>query len=367
MMSTPRTLYLERPAFWTEARDPEVWFRAIEAVAAASVTTSQTGTPRTVAERCLVGTVAWRGAIGLFGAFRVAEDLVLPGVGLFAQGEGGDWLVTDEAHALVRTWRKDPSLGLERLAAHLLRESPWLRLLMLHLLPQDWRIDWTKARSSRAGLKAGATVFFDRLSDPSEWFSADPTTAAGRWLARTGCHQLAIAPGVFGRKRGKDDLSLSPLTAPLHLLETVGWLGPDGSLRLPASAQEDLLGEMSAANALTDITARRADVRGLVAAEPTLRELLATFSVRPSDDVFPVWMDQLVESATSTGALEVLTAEPGQARHGRGLFGDPTRKLVRWVVHEDFNDHFRNVWAALEREHTTRAKSPDARDEELTP
>jgi hypothetical protein len=27
---------------------------------------------------------------------------------------------------------------------------------------------------------------------------------------------------------------------------------------------------------------------------------------------------------------------PGQPRHGRGLFGDRDRKLVRWTVHDDF-------------------------------
>ena len=48
------------------------------------------------------------------------------------------------------------------------------------------------------------------------------------------------------------------------------------------------------------------------------------------------------------GALELLDAEPGQARHGRGLHADPTRKLVRWVVHHEFNDVFQNAWSALE-------------------
>ncbi len=53
--------HLERPAFWTETGDPESWFRALEAIASATQKTSQTGTPRTVAERCLVSVIAWRG------------------------------------------------------------------------------------------------------------------------------------------------------------------------------------------------------------------------------------------------------------------------------------------------------------------
>ena len=87
---------------------------------------------------------------------------------------------------------------------------------------------------------------------------------------------------------------------------------------------------------------------GFVAAEPVLRELLATFGVNPSDDAFARWMDAVVDGAVKKGALELLDAQPGQARHGRGLHADPSRKLVRWVVHTEFNGVFENAWAALE-------------------
>jgi len=87
---------------------------------------------------------------------------------------------------------------------------------------------------------------------------------------------------------------------------------------------------------------------GPVGAEPVLRELLATFGVSPGDEAFARWMDAIVEEASKIGALELLEVEPGQARHGRGLFADPTRKLVRWVVHDEFNAVFENAWPALE-------------------
>jgi hypothetical protein len=61
-------------------------------------------------------------------------------------------------------------------------------------------------------------------------------------------------------------------------------------------------------------------------------------------------MDALVDQAVQRGALELLDAEPGQARHGRGLHADPSRKLVRWVVHTEFNDAFQSAWPALETE-----------------
>lgn len=360
-------LFLERPCFWTEPGDPEVWFRALEAISAACEAKAQTGTPRTVAERCLVGVIAWRGAVGLFGVSQDDKEVLLHGVGLVARGADGAWSVTDEGQTLVRQWRESATTGLAQLAAHLVRESPWLRLLLLRLIAGDWKIDnWAHARTSRAGLKVGSSLRLERHGDESEWFEEIEEQASGRWLARTHCSTLAFAPGIANRKKGKDDLSLSPLTAPLHLLETVGWLSPLGAVQLPNALQADLVGHVSAAEALSDISGRRADLRGFVAAEPALRELLATFGASPSDEQFSRWMDELVDSAVSTGSLEILSAEPGQARHGRGLFGDPARKLVRWVVHQEFNDRFQSAWAALGNDRNARRHSPGARGEELT-
>jgi hypothetical protein len=363
---SPRVLYLERPCFWTEPGDPEVWFRALEAISTASDAKPQTGTPRTVAERCLVRIIAWRGAVGLFGVVQNDGEASLQGIGLVARNADGTWSVTDEGQALIRLWRESTSNGLTQLAAYLVRESAWLRLLLLRLLEGDWKIDnWAHARSSRAGLKAGSSLRLERYADESKWFAEIDQKAAGRWLARTNSSSLDLAPGIAARKKGKDDLSLSPLTAPLHLLETVGWLSPLGVVQLPSAVHSDLVGHLSAAEALSDISVRRADVRGFVAAEVVLRELLATFGASPTDEEFTRWMDELLDSAVSTGSLEILSAEPGQARHGRGLFGDSARKLVRWVVHQEFNDRFQSAWAALGIDPNARRHSPGVGGEEL--
>ncbi|MGT2430348.1 hypothetical protein ACU4HD_19535 [Cupriavidus basilensis] len=350
-MTAVSVLHLERPAFWTETSDPESWFRALDAFVGAAERAPQTGTPRTVAERCLVGVIAWRGAAGLFGVFQREGRALLPGVGLIACDADGRWDLTDESRALLRRWKEDAPHGLELLAAYLMRESPWLRLLLRRLQQSDWELaHWAEVRSGRAGLKAGSSLLLRSHVEPEAWFDGLAQQTAARWLARARCDLLAYAPDVLTRKKGKDDLSLTPLTAPLHLLESVGWLSRTGQVTLPGELAADLVGKATPAQALTDITSGHADVRGFVAAELVLRELLATFGVSPSDGAFARWMDALVDLAVKKGALELLDAQPGQARHGRGLQADPSRKLVRWVVHTEFNEAFQNAWAALETE-----------------
>ena len=349
MTATRTPLHLERPSFWTESNDSEAWFRALDAIQHAAASKAQTGTPRTVAERCLVGIIAWRGATGLFGAFRRQGRWLLPGVGLVACDESGHWDLTDAARGLLHTWMESPSDALVGLAAYLVRESPWLRLLLLRLQAGDWELaNWADARQGRAGLVAGSSLRLCNHSEPECWFVGLEQETAARWLARTECHTLAYAPDLLKREKSKDNLSLSPLTAPLYLLEAVGWLTGQGEFRLPNELMGDLVGQASPAQTLDNLTRRYADGRGFVPAEPVLRELLAVFGVSPPADAFASWMDALINQSVQRGALELLDEEPGQARHGRGLQADRSRKLVRWVVHPEFNDIFQNAWPLLE-------------------
>lgn len=337
-----RALLLERPTFWTETSDPEAWFRALDVLASKPV---MTGSPRFVADHALVGVISRRGAVGLFG---LADDLLV-GVGLVARDEQGRWRLSDEAVALLRRWKEAPAQGLAALATYLVRESVWLRLLLLRLHRGEWALaSWSDTRSSRAGLKAGNSLLLHAHAERDAWFSGLVEQVAARWLARAHAEQIAYAPAVLSRKPSKDNLSLTPLTAPLLLLESVGWLSRTGALTLPGELLADLTGTATPAQALTELTHGHADVRGFVAAAPVLRELLATFGASPTEEAFARWMDALLGEATRTGALELLAAEPGQARHGRGLFADPAQKLVRWVVHTEFNDAFHSAWRALE-------------------
>jgi hypothetical protein len=344
-------LHLERPAFWTENNDPEAWFRALTALAEIATRAPLTGSPRAVTEHFLAGVISRRGATGLFGAFHRQGRVFLPGVGLVACDEDGHWTLTDEARDLLQSWKQAPAEGLVLLAAFLVRESLWLRLLLLRLQAGHWVLEnWAGARSGRAGLKAGSSLILRTHAEPENWFDGLDQQTAARWLARTHCARIAYDPDVLKRKKSKDNLSLTPLTAPLHLLESVGWLSRTGELSLPGEVAADLVGRATPAQALTKLSHSQADVRGFVAVGPVLRELLATFGVSPNEEAFARWMDALIDRAVQHGALELLDAEPGQARHGRGLHADPSRKLVRWVVHTEFNDAFQSAWPLIETE-----------------
>jgi len=341
-------LYLERPAFWTENNDPEAWFRALVALEEVMTRTLLTGSPRAVADHHLAGVISRRGAGGLFGIFRRQGRALLPGVGLVACDDDDRWDLTSEAKTLVRAWKQTPAEGLALLAAYLVRESPWLRLLLLRLQEGHWLlVNWAGVRSARAGLKAGGSLLLRDHTEPETWFMGFEDQSAGRWLIRSQASTLAYDPDVLKRKKRRDNLSLTPLTAPLHLLESVGWLSRTGQLELPGELAADLVGKATPAQTLSNLTSGHADVRGYVAAEPVLRELLATFGASPSDEAFARWMDALIDHAIQRGALELLDSAPGQARHGRGLHADPSRKLVRWIVHTEFNDAFQNTWPAL--------------------
>ena len=344
-----RTLYLERPAFWTEPRDPEAWLRALDVLVSAAADALADG-PRAIWRRVLDGTVSRRAAHGLFGATPGRGGARLHGVGLLAPSDGRFWMVTGEGRKLIADWKRKPAHALEEYAGFLVRESPWLRLLLGRLLAGDWELrNWPRVRAGRRGLVAGTSLILHRHPAPADWFAGAERAAAGPWLARTGCATLAIARNVLARARGQDDLSWAPLTAPVHLLESVGWLRVDGALSLPRWARADLGVSPGAARLLADISSRRADVRGFVPPEATLRELLtATAQVTPAAHDFARWMDELVRTAVATGAIEVLATEPGQSRHGRGLFGDPARQLVRWVIHDEFDALFLRAWAVLD-------------------
>jgi hypothetical protein len=326
-------LYLERPAFWTEVADPEVWLRATEVLVRHP---AQGGSPRTIIADRLRGVCSRRTGLGLFGIEARRAGPVLQGVGMLKRDAQGQWQVTPEAVALVQAWRADAGNGLEALAGYLITRSPWLRLLLLRLLAGDWSL------AGRGQLRSGSIALRqDRYASINSWLTGLERQLAPAWMQDGGLHRLAVLPAVLKRPIGQDNLSLAPLAAPLALLETVGWLR-DGQLHLPVELQQELTGQARPSQLLQTICQQQADVRGLAPIEPCLRALAEAMGLNDvgagNRDRFAVWMDELLDRAMSVGAIEVLAAESGQARHGRGIGGDRHRQLVRLAIHPEFDD-----------------------------
>jgi hypothetical protein len=355
-----QVLYLERPSFWSEDRDPECWCRGLKTlVRVESEEGVIRGTPRSLWQRCLKQIMSRRSVLGLFGMAPDRDETFLLGVGFleYHQEEKG-WKLAAFSKPLcspVEDERLEDREALYRLGVALLQRSPWVRLLVLRLIQGDWMLKgWRGLRDGRGKLKVGASLILHRFSEEDDWFSGIEGLCANGWFPDDRPPAaIRLHPDVLLRDSRRDDFSWAPFKAPLYLFDYLGWLVDDGVLRIPQDVlkttkiEADTKGPKNASALLRDITEREADLRGFVPVEKTLRQLHGEIYPRQSinSEDFAAWMDALMSRAVEKGAIEILAVEPGQARHGRGLFGDRQRKLARWVVHEDFN----NCFTELER------------------
>ena len=373
-MSTP-TLLIGRCSFWPEARDPEAWLRALVtlAQAAENAGTQSWTSPRAVGDTVLRGHLSRRGVPGLFGLdTSVAADVrrlktpssdfsnqhpdtdspaVLLGVGLLElNADHSAWQLTADAQNLLTTWQAaDHRQAMEQLATFQLCRSVWLRLALLKLQSGAWQlVNWDKLKAANGQLRVGKTLSLGNDTNPTAWLSGIEETALGAWWPQLS-HESPVTVRIHAPKTAKPDdgLSLSPLKSPLYLLDSLGWLDATGRLQLPASlANESFLNRLvgskpSATLLLNQATAAFSDHRGVFPLEPVMLRFASALGVVshpvPQDSALIAWTDALLTESFRVGALELFSAEPGQPRHGRGLFGDAQQKLLRWRVHEGFD------------------------------
>jgi hypothetical protein len=401
-MSAPPTILIGRCSFWPEARDPEAWLRALVTLsnAAAKSGTQSWTSPRAVGDTVLRGHLSRRGVPGLFGplpspggegqgegeGLSLSSQLLL-GVGLLelsapsgsqppvlrsASDEGGStlnpqlsWHLSADAQNLLTTWQTtDHRQAMEQLATSLLRRSAWLRLAALKFQSGAWQlVNWDKLKASNGQFRVGKTLLLGNDADPAAWLSGIEEPVLGAWWPQLS-HESPVTVQIHAPKTAKPDdgLSLSPLKSPLYLLDSLGWLDATGRLRLPASlAHEPFLGSLAvskpSATALLDqATAAFSDHRGVFPLERVMFRFAQALDVFPrpvaNDSSFIAWTDALLTESFRTGAIELFSAEPGQSRHGRGLFGDPQQKLLRWRVHEGFDVICANVAIAFPQPET---------------
>jgi hypothetical protein len=368
-MNAPPTILIGRCSFWPEARDPEAWLRALAALAqAAEKSGTKTWTsPRSMGNTGLRGHLSRRGVPGLFGLDDSAASAVLLGVGfLELSAERSIWQLSTEAQQLLRSWQTpDHRQAMEQLALYLLCRSAWLRLAVLKFQSGAWQLcNWDKLKASNGQLRVGKSLLLANEADPATWLPGIEEPVLGAWWQQLP-HDSPVTVQVHAPKTAKPDdgLSLSPLKSPLYLLDSLGWLDSSGRLRLPASlAQQPFLSSLtgartSFASVLDRLTTTFGDHRGVFPLEPVMLRFAEALGVFPhpvaNDPAFIAWTDRLLSESFRVGAIELFSAEPGQPRHGRGLFGDAQQKLLRWRVHEGFDEVCANVASSFRQPVTT--------------
>jgi hypothetical protein len=363
-MSTPPTHLIGRCSFWPEARDPEAWLRALVTLSnAAEKSGTQTWTsPRTLGDTVLKGHLSRRGVPGLFG-LDDSEAPSLLGVGLLEWNSGHSfWQLSSEAQNLLTVWQTaEHREAMEQFALYLLRHSAWLRLALLKLQSNAWQlVHWQKLKASNGQIRVGQTLLLGNDADPLNWLCGIEEAVLGAWWAQFS-HESSVMVQVHAPKTANPDdgLSLSPLKSPLYLLDSLGWLDASGRLRLPAALVREpslslLSGPKPSAAALLDqATATFSDHRGGFPLEPVMLRFANALGVFPQpaakDSAFIEWTDRLLSESIRAGAIELFSAEPGQSRHGRGLYGDAKQKLLHWRVHPGFDDICHQVSSRFHR------------------
>ena len=299
-------------------------------------------------------------------AQELEEPPILLGVGLLElNADHSSWQLSAEAQNLATAWQAaDHRQAMEQLALFLLRRSVWLRCALLKLQMGTWQLcQWDRLKAANGQLRVCKTLLLGNDADSAAWMVGIQETALGDWWPQLS-HESPVTVQIHAPKTANPDdgLSLSPLKSPLYLLDSLGWLDAFGRLRLPQSLahepfMESLAGSKpSATLLLNQATAALSDHRGVFPLEPVMLRFASALGVfsHPvaKDSAFLAWTDALLTESFRVGALELFSAEPGQPRHGRGLFGHAQKKLLRWRVHEGFDVICANVAATFRHPET---------------
>ena len=308
-------IQLAPPSFWPEPRDPSAWQRVLRTLAA----DEPIADPRPCWEKRLEGTISRRSVPGLYGLRVKPAPALVIGYGLLTHEETG-WRLHDSARELLDM---KPEAFQRALAVWLIRQSPWVRLMILKLRDGSWQLP---RGASRLPLSRSMQIGVDLVFDENDLKQLpDARVLLGdQWGDGIGVVETTAKPK-----------SLAALASPLYLLHAMKWLSNDGSPCLPGDLAAHL-GASSPASVLKQVTEQHADAAGFVPVELVMRELWRLLHRDLKSNNLARWLDLVVSNAIENGAIEVHDWAPGQPRHGRGFLGDRDRKLVRWTIHNNF-------------------------------
>ncbi len=307
------TWLLLRPSFWPEPRDPWAWQRTLRTLALAAPVPD----PTPCWDQTLRQTLSRRCVTGLYGLRPKPTPPAVLGLGLLQQADHG-WVLDPAAAGLIELGRSDFQAGLAEL---LVRRSAWFRLALVELAAGRWTLPRGVPLRARRQIR----VSYD-LMVPASALGELPDAA--RLLGDLSIEQLDSIETTV------EVAALSALHAPLYLLHAMGWLDHAGRPTLPDDLAASL-GLESPAVALRRITAEERDAGGFVPVAWVAECLWSAVCGNGRFDDLAAWTDRVIGGAIEAGTIEVHAWAPGQPRHGRGLYGDRDRKLVRWTVHDD--------------------------------
>lgn len=307
--------FLHTPSFWPEQRDPWAWQRVLRLLSKHTPLPA----PWPCWEEHLKGLISRRAVSGLYGLKEAPAPPTLLGAGfLVATSEG--WVLEDATQALLEADREGFQ---EELADWLVRRSAWLRLALRGIAAGSWSfpVGFEVLRSYRH-LRIETDL---RVPKNALDILPSPNVLLGE-LAAEDVQVIETKASLT---------SLSALHSPLYLLHSLGWLTKEGRLSLPDRLAETLSIE-SPASILRRITKEAADRAGFVAFHQVLHRFWSAWHGSKPNGTIGSWGDRIFQQAFDSGSIEVEAWLPGQPRHGRGFLGDRERKLVRWIIHDDF-------------------------------
>lgn len=306
---------LTQPSFWPEPKDPWSWQRALAELASLPCIPD----PRPCWEEVLRARLPRRSIPGLYGIRQYPKPGIVLGAGLLQHNAEG-WVITDEARELIALDREAFKF---RLAELLIRRSAWLRLSLLNCVSGHWSLPHgSKPLKVQRRMRIGKDLL---IAEGNLHKLPPPRTLLGG----------LFTPEISEVRSTVRPAALCALHSPLYLLYALGWLTDTGEVRLPDSISTALFPESSAAR-LRRITSEEQDVAGFVSLAKVAHRLWSELDSGAKPKSIAAWTDITIGQAIETGTIEVLAWAPGQPRHGRGLYGDRDRKLVKWVIHDDF-------------------------------
>ena len=356
-MSTTATVALNQLVLWYDPTRIQTWPRLLVGVAADEAFDSMTDfTKRHISDRV---PDEKHGAYidlarGLPGLEPTPRGFLLRGVGLFEK-EAAGYRLSHEGAELVASYRREAKNydWVRRLARLLVSREPRLRVLLKQMSREGARLvfkgrDWFQGAAEEVQLVVpGSQPTFPFRDEPigcslRSWLVEDTWWALGKWRHHPLLEDFTAARFV-GRLKpdftlDRIGLRLRPAFEVLVYLRVIRHVGSE--VWLDRDSAVDALGDAVAVDFGWQKTATRSNLSPIqILASEAERLRLDTGFVVTSELREAMHHhgfsnpDKAIADFIKDGLVTIESQDYGQVRHGRGLYGDPAKQLIRLRIH----------------------------------